>query len=91
MKSFAAVSIVTPSTCCTAVKELAGRKLLARDAPRLPLPECSSPGQCKCRFQKHPDRRGDDEDRRLFTTQQRSIWYSGNQRRKSVGRRSDDG
>lgn len=90
MKNFTAVSIVTPATCCLAVKEFAGRKLLAKDAPRLPLPGCSDPRQCKCRFQKHADRRGGDEDRRLFTTQQRSIWYSGQQRRKSTGRRSDD-
>jgi hypothetical protein len=90
MKNFPAVSIVAPSGCCPAVKELTGRKVLAKDAPRLPLAECSDPAKCKCRFQKHSDRRGGDDDRRLFTTQQRSVWFSGSQRRKSSGRRSDD-
>jgi hypothetical protein len=90
MKSFTAVSIVTPTSCCPAVGEMSGRKLLAKEAPRLPLSACTMPGECRCRFQKHSDRRSGDDDRRLFSSSQRSVWYAGQQRRNSSGRRSDD-
>ena len=44
--------------CCDAVRALAGQRLLARDAPMLPLRECDQTA-CGCRYQRFPDRRTD--------------------------------
>ncbi len=90
MKRFPAVSILASGQCCQAAKLLQGTRLLAVEAPNLPLPECSMPSQCRCRFQKHADRRASDDDRRLPSTMVRSAWYGGDERRKSRGRREDD-
>jgi hypothetical protein len=48
------------------------------------------PAQCKCRFQKHSDRRAGDDDRRLQGATQRSIWYGGEEKRGTRGRRSGE-
>jgi hypothetical protein len=60
--------------------------LLASAAPTLPLPTCSLPYKCRCRFQKLSDRRNDD-GRRLEETLARSVWYSGDERRGKRQRR----
>ena len=86
---YPAVSLLTSRSCCAAVKALAGSKILATAAPNLPLPDCSMPGQCRCKFQKYSDRR-DEDNRRFQFASERSAWYSGSQRRKSSGRRTDD-
>ena len=90
MKNYPAVSIVTAGNCCLAVKSLKGIKALAVAAPRLPLPDCSMPHACQCRFQKYADRRAEDEDRRLLGSSERSTWFNGAQRRKSRSRRAGD-
>ena len=59
---FAAVTIVAARECCSAVQELAGEKILAAKAPRLPLDDCTSPSSCQCRFKKLSDRRDGDDD-----------------------------
>lgn len=89
-KSYPSVSLLAPRNCCAAVKGLDGRRILAASAPNLPLSDCSMPGQCRCRFQKYSDRRGDEENRRFPYASERSAWYSGAQRRKSRGRRRGD-
>jgi hypothetical protein len=90
-KKYSAVSIAASGDCCPAVREHVGRKLLATDAPRLPLAACAHPLQCTCRFRKYADRRDeDDEDRRSVRNEVRPVWYSGAQRRKSPGRRGED-
>jgi hypothetical protein len=86
---YAAVTIVAARECCSAVQELAGKKILAATAPRLPLADCVSPSLCQCRFKKLPDRRDGDDDRRYLRNQARSMWYEGPQRRKSTDRRED--
>jgi hypothetical protein len=86
---YAAVTIVAARECCSAVQELAGEKILAATAPRLPLDDCSSPSQCQCRFKKLSDRRDGDDDRRYLRNEARSMWYEGPQRRKSTDRRED--
>ena len=86
---YPAVSLVASRGCCAAVKGLAGSKILATAAPNLPLPDCSMPDQCRCKFQKYSDRR-DDDNRRFQFSSERSAWYSGGQRRKSGGRRTND-
>lgn len=90
-----AVSVVGSSDCCAPAKALSGQRLLAAKAPSLPLPDCSAPLQCRCRFEKHPDRRDVDEGRRLSDVTGRNSWesadwYAGPSRRKARGRRKLD-
>ena len=85
-----AVSLVSSSGACSAVKALKGHRILAAKAPRLPLPSCSMSSQCKCRFQKYPDRRDDDKGRRFDDASERAKWFSGDERR-STGRRRQGG
>jgi hypothetical protein len=84
------VSVVPSGNCCAAAKELAGHKILTAKAPRLPLPDCTQPLQCMCRFKKFTDRRDGDEDRRQLGSEARSVWYAGPQRRKTPTRRRGD-
>lgn len=86
---YPAVALVASRGSCAAVKGLAGSKILATAAPSLPLPDCSMPGRCRCKFQKYADRR-DEDDRRFQFASERSAWYSGSQRRTSGGRRISD-
>ena len=53
---FHAVSIAPGSNACDAAKARAGRRFLSREAPRLPLAECSCT-DCRCRYLHHDDRR----------------------------------
>jgi hypothetical protein len=90
-----AVSVVGMSDCCEAAKALGRRRLLAAGAPTLPLPDCSTPLQCRCRFEKHPDRRDGDDGRRLSDVTGRNSWasadwYAEPNRRKARERRQDD-
>jgi hypothetical protein len=55
-QSFHAVSIQTGRHCCPPASALAGRRFLSREAPPLPLKNCSS-GNCTCHYQHHDDRR----------------------------------
>jgi hypothetical protein len=52
-----AVSIVPRGHPCTAALALQKRRFLSRDAPPLPLRECTSPQICGCVYQHHEDRR----------------------------------
>lgn len=87
---FPALSIVAAERCCHAARLLQGVRLLAAEATQLPLPECSMPQECRCRFQWHADRRANEEDRRASGGQAREVAYPGEDRRRSVGRRDDD-
>lgn len=59
------VMIVAGPHACSAVSQLSGRRLLAREAPLLPLSSCDS-GQCQCMYQHLKDRR-QPQDRRHIT------------------------
>jgi len=87
---YPAVTVVMPAKHCEPVGALEGMRILATHAPRLPMPNCTMPGQCKCRFQKYVDRREDEQGRRFHYGQERAAWYAGGQRRKSRGRRDKD-
>jgi hypothetical protein len=89
-KKFAAVTIVTGAKRCPAVERLEDTRILAAQAPTLPVPNCTMPGECRCRFKKYVDRREDAEGRRFRFGQERNAWYAGGQRRKSRGRREKD-
>ena len=87
---FPAVTIESGLRHCTAVEEMAGMRILATKAPKLPIPKCSMAAQCRCRFKKYVDRREDEDGRRFKFAGERSAWYAGGQRRKSQGRREKD-
>jgi len=53
-----AVSIVPANSCCSAARDLVGKRYLSSDAPpALPLPSCPRIA-CHCRYRHHDDRRG---------------------------------
>jgi hypothetical protein len=83
-----AVDVVPGRWACPAVTQLGGRRFLASDAPRLPLPECSSAWRCQCVYRHFDDRRtgarrASERDGLVKT------WF-GAERRTGGGRRSDD-
>lgn len=91
-KSWAAVSIVTSSHCCSAAKAMTSVRHRAADAPQLPLADCSMPGQCRCHYQKHADRRSGEDRREMNHNSIGQSFYGGekNRRAHSPGRRSTD-
>ena len=89
-RKYAAVTILAGRHSCHAVSSLKTVRILATGAPPLPVPNCHMPRECGCRFKKYVDRREDDEGRRFCYGLESSAWYSGNQRRKSQGRRERD-
>lgn len=89
-KKYPAVTIAPGARRCPAVEALVDVRILATHAPSLPMPNCTMPGECRCRFKKYVDRRDDNEGRRFSYGQERGSWYAGGQRRKSRGRRLKD-
>ena len=53
-----AILIVAGVTPCAAAEQLRGKRFLSRNAPRLPLPECTQQDQCQCKYRHLGDRRG---------------------------------
>lgn len=51
-----AVSIAPGPRACAAAQGLRGKRFLSREAPALPLKNCSS-GECTCHYEHHDDRR----------------------------------
>ena len=88
---YAAVELVTGKCLCAAVVAMPPGRMLASEAPALPLAGCTSPSGCRCRYRKFPDRRS-GTDRRLAMTGEIDRWYFGKNRRerRSPGRRWDD-
>ena len=86
MKDVRGVSIVGGSPCCEATRSLKGKRLLVTQGVALPVADCTMPTRCKCRYQKYPDRRADD-DRRMFGSTQRGSLYGISERRRAEGRR----
>lgn len=82
---YRAVSLVSSSACDLAARSAAGQRYLLREAPRLPLPGCTMPANCSCRYRKHADRR--DGDRRLLGTMESERWFAGEERRTNGHRR----
>jgi hypothetical protein len=54
----------------------------------LPLPDCSRPDLCKCKYQHWDDRRQDD--RRAYASGIASQYFDGEEKRASNGRRKSD-
>jgi hypothetical protein len=83
---YRAVSLAPSIECYAAAKDAAGKRYLMREAPHLPLVDCTMPANCSCKFRKHADRR--DGDRRLLGEAKTSRWFTGSERRARRGRRS---
>jgi len=84
---FGAVEIQARQGACEAANRLRGRRYLAKEAPALPLPDCTSP-QCSCAFVKLSDRRTDD--RRIEHSGLGASLFLANNRRNRIGRRDSD-
>jgi hypothetical protein len=82
---FRAVSVAPSLPCCAAATHATGRRVLLREAPRLPLEACTMPTRCSCKFRKDADRR--DSDRRLLGGMEANRWHAGPESRKR-GRRA---
>ncbi len=84
-----AVSILPGSRPCAAARKLRGKRFLSRQAPTLPLPECSR-SDCECRYQHHGDRR--DGGRRARDLGVSIDGFIGEDKRQKTrrGRRQDD-
>jgi hypothetical protein len=52
-----AVAIRPKGQSCEAVQARRATRFLSSDAPRLPLPECSTSDTCTCVYKHHADRR----------------------------------
>lgn len=59
---FHAVSIKMDVSPCPAIRKYDGRRLLSKEAPLLPLPDCDQPS-CSCRFEHYADRRSGENRR----------------------------
>lgn len=71
---------------CAAVKRLSGRRLLSKEVPRLPLPECDA-DVCTCRYAHFADRRQGDDRRDAPTAVSRLGGYDGPEQRSGRERR----
>jgi len=82
-----AVSVVGGPSACPAAVDLRGKRVLSKDAPRLPLPTCPQSSKCRCTYRHYSDRRAvvrRASDRGLSTGMVRK------DRRQLQGRRADD-
>jgi len=84
-----AVCVVSGSQSCEAARALRERRFLSREAPRLPLPDCTQAGLCRCSYRKFADRRAGPrrDEEQLGTRRTRD---AGSERRAGRGRRRTD-
>jgi hypothetical protein len=84
-----AVSVVSGSQSCAAARALKERRFLSREAPRLPLPDCTQAELCRCSYRKYADRRTGPrrDEEQLGRRQTRD---TGTERRAGRGRRRTD-
>ncbi len=87
---FHAVSIKAGPGCGRTAENYAGRRFLAADAPRLPLPTCDA-RNCRCRYVHHEDRRTGIDRRHRDAWNRNIALAKGGDRRGSRGRRETDG
>ncbi len=81
-----AVSIRYGPGACEAAKQLAGKSFLSKEAPPLPLPECTALN-CHCQYAHHKDRREEEERRSGLRS---PFAMEGGDRRLGRGRRWSD-
>jgi len=85
---FQAVGVVAGARPCAAALGTRGVRFLARQSPRLPLPECDRCDQCRCRFEKFIDRRMHQQ--RVPFTNLAAVSFAGVEQRGNRGRRGTD-
>jgi len=78
---FHGVTIKFRADACPAVRMFESTRFLAKEAPRLPLENCTAP-RCHCRYEHYDDRR--TEERRESSEQTK---FEGEQRREHKDRR----
>jgi hypothetical protein len=78
---FHAVAVKHSKVACNAVIQLEERRFLAKDAPRIPLPNCTAKN-CSCRYVHYDDRRDDERRERP-----RWAYADGVERRSQQDRR----
>lgn len=71
---------------CEAAREQSGARYLCSEAPMLPLADCTTREQCRCRYRHWNDRRQDD--RRSLKSGIASQYFNGEERRTAKDRRS---
>ena len=86
--AFQAVAVIACPQACAAAARVQGQRFLARQAPRLPLVECSRPGDCRGRFEKFADRRRGPQ--RSPYNNLALVSYGGVEKRRNRGRRAGD-
>jgi hypothetical protein len=84
---YRAVSVAPGKSSCSAATAIANKRYLFRDAPRLPLADCTMAPNCACKFKKVSDRR--DRDRRKPGPTDPAHWFAGAENRQRKGRRSE--
>lgn len=56
-ESYRAVTVAATAHCCAAARATRSRPLLVAYFPKVPLPGCTMPEQCRCELLEWPDRR----------------------------------
>jgi hypothetical protein len=84
---YRAVSVAPGKSSCSAAAAIASKRYLFREAPRLPLMDCTMAPNCACKFKKVSDRR--DRDRRKPGPSDPARWFAGAENRKRKQRRSE--
>jgi hypothetical protein len=89
-RSYFGASLDPGPDACDAAMALSGKRYLANEVPKLPLPECDA-ATCKCQIVPHSDRRAGHDRRDSFSA------YGDHQpeldqtwRTRKRGRRKDD-
>lgn len=82
-----AVAIVPGASCCTAARDLRTQRFLSREAPALPLANCTM-SPCRCSYRHFDDRR--TKARRSADRMGQSAPWTGSERRAPSGRRQTD-
>lgn len=89
---FHCVSIVNKGDCCEQVNTLTGKRFLSKEAPAIPMEECTM-AHCECRYQHFEDRRQSSNERRVdygVTRELFGVFGEQNRRDRSKGRRTTD-
>lgn len=86
---WAATSVQPNRASCQAAHAIKPLRFLAVEAPRLPLPDCATPGSCTCVYRKYDDRR--EGPRREDEAIGMRKWFDPTkERRVKRGRRRSD-
>jgi hypothetical protein len=84
--SFPGVELRTRGTACRPARSLARKRLLATEAPPVPLEGCTLRTRCNCYYIQHDDRRS-GEPRRNADAGISGSFYTGPERRSGLDRR----